>query len=77
MAATAPIQPLAWELPYVGGAPQGMAKRQKKDKKKKTYKLQNKKKNNDKQCVCMNAQMDLKFKKKIGKTREIPSWLSG
>ena len=32
LAATAPIQPLAWELPYVGGAPQEMAKRQKKKK---------------------------------------------
>ena len=33
--ATAPIRPLAWELPYATGAAQGLAK---KDKKKKTKK---------------------------------------
>ena len=32
--ATAPIQPLAWELPYAAGAAQEKAKRQKKKKKK-------------------------------------------
>ena len=30
LAATAPIRPLAWELPYAAGAAQEMAKRQKK-----------------------------------------------
>ena len=30
LAATAPIRPLAWELPYATGAAQEMAKRQKK-----------------------------------------------
>ena len=33
--ATAPIRPLAWELPYVAGVAQEKAKRQKKKKKKK------------------------------------------
>ena len=33
LAATAPIQPLAWEPPYAAGAAQEMAKRQKKKKK--------------------------------------------
>ena len=33
-AATAPIRPLAWELPCAAGAAQEMAKRQKKKKKK-------------------------------------------
>ena len=32
VAAVAPIQPLAWEPPYVVGAAQEMAKRQKKTK---------------------------------------------
>ena len=35
LAATAPIQPLAWEPPYAAGAAREMAKRQKKKKKKK------------------------------------------
>ena len=34
-AATAPIQPLAWEPPYAEGAAQEMTKRQKDKKKKK------------------------------------------
>ena len=34
LAATAPIQPLAWEPPYAAGVAQEMAKRQKKKKKK-------------------------------------------
>ena len=33
LAATAPIQPLAWEPPYATGAAKEMAKRQKKKKK--------------------------------------------
>ena len=37
-AATAPIQPLAWEPPYAAGAAQEIAKRQKKKKKKKKKK---------------------------------------
>ena len=36
--ATAPIGPLAWELPYASGAALEMAKRQKKRKKKKEKK---------------------------------------
>ena len=32
LAATAPIQPLAWEPPYAAGAAQEIAKRQKKKK---------------------------------------------
>jgi len=35
LAATAPIRPLAWEPPYAAGAAQEMAKRQKKEKRKK------------------------------------------
>ena len=35
-AATAPLQPLAWEPPYAAGAAQEMAKRQKKKQKTKT-----------------------------------------
>ena len=34
-AATAPIQPLAWEPPYAMGAAQDMAKKKKKEKKEK------------------------------------------
>ena len=47
LAATAPIQPLAWEPPYAAAAAQEMAKRQKKKKKKrkKYKKKKNKKKN--------------------------------
>ena len=33
LAAAAPIQPLAWEPPYAGGAAQEMAKKKKKKKK--------------------------------------------
>jgi len=36
-AATAPIRPLAWELPYAVGAAQEMAKRQKKKKREGSY----------------------------------------
>ena len=36
LAATAPIRLLAWEPPYAEGAPQEMAKRQKKKKSKET-----------------------------------------
>ena len=42
-AATAPIQPLAWEPPYASGAAQEMAERQKKKKKKKRKKERKKK----------------------------------
>ena len=38
LAATAPIRPLAWELPYAVGAASEKAKRQKKKKKKKKRK---------------------------------------
>jgi len=41
-AATAPIQPLAWEPPYAVRAAQEMAKRQKKKKKRKRQRKKNK-----------------------------------
>ena len=37
LAATAPIQPLAWEPPYAAGAAQEIAKKDKKKKKKNYY----------------------------------------
>jgi len=39
LAATAPIQPLAWEPPYAAGAAQEMAKRKKKRKKRRKNSL--------------------------------------
>ena len=44
-AATAPVQPLAWEPPYASGAAQEMAERQKKKKRKEKRKKERKKEN--------------------------------
>ena len=40
-AATAPIRPLAWKLPYAAGVAQEMAKRKKKEKKRITWLMHN------------------------------------